>query len=112
MEIGQRQVGDVVVLAATGKLTIGQGDVLFREAVQGALREGKTKVLFDMGGVTQIDSAGVGELVANMVSLRNRGGRLALLNLSDRVGGVLKATQLTGIFEMYADEPEALASFL
>jgi anti-sigma B factor antagonist len=111
MEIGQRQVGDVVVLAAAGKLTIGQGDVLFREAVQAAVRDGRTKVLFDMGGVTQIDSAGVGELVANMVSLRNRGGRLALLSLSDRVGGVLKATQLAGIFEMYADESEALASF-
>lgn len=112
MQLSAHMVGEVVVLKGSGKLTIGQGDVIFREAVQRAIREGVVRILFDMREVSQIDSAGVGELVANLVSLRNRGGRLALVHLSDRVGGVLKATQLTGIFDLYDDEAEALASLL
>lgn len=111
MKIEERMIGEVLVIAGDGKLTIGKGDVSFRDAVQQAIAHGKTKVVFDMGGVSAVDSSGIGELVANHVSLRNRGGRLALLNLSDRVGGVLKATQLTGVLDIYESESAAVASF-
>lgn len=111
MEISERYVDGILVLAAVGRMTIGRGDVTVREAVQKALGEGQTRIILDMKDVSALDSSGVGELVAQHVSARNRGGHLRLLHLSDRVGGVLKATRLTGILEIYDDEASALASF-
>lgn len=111
MDITKRQVGDVLIFRISGKLTIGTGDVKLRDAVQKALADGCTKLVLDMEDVTRIDSAGVGQIVAEHISTRNRGGHLKLLRLSEKVGGVLKATRLTGVLEIYDHEADALASF-
>lgn len=111
MEIQQNISNDVLILRAAGKLTIGDGDVAVRRAVQRALSEGRTNILLDMAGVSRIDSSGIGELVAQHVSAQHRGGQLKLLRLSDKVGGVLKATRLTGVLEIFDDETAALSSF-
>ena len=111
MKISARHRKGVTILEPKGKITIGVGDVALREAVHEALTAGNHNVLIDMGGVTTIDSSGVGELVSTYTSVSNRGGRLKLMHLPAKVTDILQVTQLITVFEVYDDEDEALASF-
>src|SRR5215510_12284604 len=61
LNIAERQAGDVTVLDMSGKITIGEGSVALRTAVRRLLEEGKKRILLNLGGVSYIDSSGIGE---------------------------------------------------
>ena len=111
MNIKQRQVDNVTILDVDGKITIGIGDVAVRDAVQTALAGGSKNILLNLGGVSTIDSAGVGELVSAYTTVTNRGGSLKLVNLPAKVNDILQITQLITVFEIHDDEQEAIDSF-
>lgn len=111
MKINVRQRDGVTILEPKGKITIGVGDVALREAVHRELEAGHRNILIDMSGVTTIDSSGIGELVSTYTSVSNRGGKLKLLRIPDKVSDILQITQLISVFDSYADEDEALRSF-
>lgn len=111
MKISQRQVGDVTILEPKGKITIGAGDVALREAIEGATRSGSRKVLLDLQKVSKMDSSGLGELIAAHNTVAESGGTIRLLNLPSKLYGVLGATQIVSVFDVFDDEHEAVASF-
>lgn len=111
MNITQRKVGDVLIVELSGRMTIGQGDAEAGDAVRSALASGERKILLDMDDVPVVDSSGVGELISCYTSANNRTATVKLLKLSPRVGDVLKSTRLIGVFEIFDDEAEAIASF-
>jgi anti-sigma B factor antagonist len=106
-----RQVGDVTVIDAAGRITLGEGSSTFREAIKDLVSKGEKKVLLNLGEVTYIDSSGIGELVSGFTTLSNAGGRLKLLNLTKRVQDLLQITKLYTVFEVFDDEAAGLASF-
>lgn len=111
MKATARSVDGVEVVSLQGKITIGSGDSQLRDVITNALTEGKTKLLLDMGGVTTIDSSGIGELVGAYTTVTDRGGKLKLLHLPSKLNELLHVTQLITVFEVYENEPEAIASF-
>lgn len=111
MKITQRTSGDVTILDVNGKLTIGEGDYLLREAVRSALAEGKRKVLINLAEVTAIDSSGIGELVSSYTTASHQGGKLKLLNPTRKIYDLLVITQLISVFEVFDSENEAVESF-
>lgn len=111
MNIRQRQVGDVVVLDVSGKITIGVGDVAIRDAVQVALGGGARDILLNLQQANTIDSAGVGELVSAYTSVAHRGGKLKLVGLPPKINDILQITQLITVFEVYDTEADAVESF-
>jgi len=111
MAVSQRKDGDVTVLEFSGPVTIGEGDVAVRESVQKALEAGEERILLDFGGVTSLDSSGVGELISAYTSITNRGGGLKLSRLSPKVDSVLQVTRLSGILDSYGSQEEALVAF-
>ena len=111
MEVREQKRGDVTILEFDGRLTIGRGDVVLREAVHKALGEGRTKILLVLDKVKALDSSGVGELMAARTSVIRRGGRLKVAKLSSKVENILSATQLTGVLELHDSIEEALADF-
>ena len=106
-----RDLGEVRVIELGGKITIGSGDVKIRELISSALEEGKTNILFDLGGVTAIDSSGIGEMVACYTTVTKRDGQLKLLNLSAKINDILQVTQLITVFDLFDNDQEALGSF-
>lgn len=110
MKIEKRQRDGATILDLQGKITIGEGDVALREAVQAAVGDGATNILLNMARVRSIDSSGVGELVAAYTTVTNRGGKLRLFSLPGRVLGVLQITQLVTVLDILEDEEEAVAS--
>lgn len=111
MKSSTRDVGNIRIIELAGKITIGSGDVKIRELIAQALEDGKTNILFDLGGVTAIDSSGIGEMVACYTTVTKRGGRLKLMHLSPKINDILQVTQLITVFDVFDDEREALGSF-
>jgi anti-sigma B factor antagonist len=106
-----RPAADVVVVDMNGKLTAGLGDQILRDTIDELLAEGKKKVLLNLSGVSFLDSAGVGELVAGLRTAKRFGADLRLLSTSDRVQSTLYMARLLPVFQMYRDEAEALQGF-
>ena len=106
-----RDHGDIRVISLSGKITIGSGDVKIRELIDSALAEGKKHILFDLAGVTSIDSSGIGELVACYTTVAKQDGQLKLLRMSPKINDIMQVTQLITVFDVFDDEREALASF-
>ena len=111
MKISQRQVGDVTIIEPKGKITIGAGDVALRNAIEEAAGGGRTKLLLDLQKVSKMDSSGLGELIAAHNTVTESGGKIRLMNLPPKLYGVLGATQIVSVFDVFDDEREAVASF-
>jgi len=106
-----RQVGDVTVIDATGRITLGEGASTFRDTVRDLAGKGDKKILLNLSDVTYIDSSGIGELVSGFTTVTNHGGVLKLLGLSKRVKDLLQITKLYTVFEVFDDESSAVRSF-
>jgi len=111
LNISERQAGDVTILDLEGKVTIGEGSVAFRTAIQNLLSNGNTKVLLNMGAVSYCDSSGIGELVSSLTAVKDAGGNMKLLNLTKKMKDLLSITKLLTVFDDFDDEASALASF-
>jgi len=111
VKLTTRQVGDVTVIDATGRITLGEGASTFRDTVRDLAGKGNKKILLNLGDVTYIDSSGIGELVSGFTTVTNHGGVLKLLGLSKRVKDLLQITKLYTVFEVFDDESSAVRSF-
>jgi anti-sigma B factor antagonist len=111
MKINRAEQNGITIIQPKGKITIGEGDVLLREEITKLLAEDKKKLVHDLGEVSYMDSAGVGELVSVYTSVKNRGGELKLAALTKKIKDLLSITQLMTIFDTYETPEEAIASF-
>jgi anti-sigma B factor antagonist len=104
-----RQVDGVTIVDLSGSITLDEGSAMLRKTVKGLAQRGSSKIVLNLGGVTSVDSAGVGELVSAYTSLRNAGGELKLLNLTREVHDLLHITKLCTVFDIEDDETSAIA---
>ena len=112
MDISERAAGIATVIMIKGDITLNKGgDVLLKDKIQSLLQQGKVKLLLDLGGVSYVDSAGLGQLVQLHATTMHHGGALKLLNLTKRLSDLLVVTRLSTVFDTYENEAEALASF-
>jgi anti-sigma B factor antagonist len=111
VKLTSRQVGDVTVIDAAGRVTLGEGASAFRDAIRNFAAKGDKKLLLNLGDVSYIDSSGIGEMVSGFTTVTNGGGQLKLVGLSKRVKDLLQITKLYTVFEVFDDEAEAVRSF-
>lgn len=111
MQFSKEKKGNISVISISGKI-IGAPDVasinnIFSELMQ----ENEIEIVVDLAAVEMINSSGLGSLIANMTSVKKKGGKLKFANISDQVLHVLKITRLDTVFEIYQSLDEALKSF-
>jgi anti-sigma B factor antagonist len=111
VKLTTRQVGDVTVVDAVGRITLGEGASTFRDTVRELAAKGHKKMLLNLAEVSYIDSSGIGEMVSGFTTVANQGGQLKLLNLTKRVKDLLQITKLYTVFEVFDDEAAAVRSF-
>ena len=111
MRVNVRKIGHVDIVDLSGKITIGEGDVVLRDTVSELLDNGGAHILLNLEKVSYMDSAGIGELVACYKRAKEKEGTVKLLNPSGKVYDLLQLTKLEEVFETYRDEKEALVSF-
>ena len=111
LTINAREVAHVTILDVTGRIVLGDEIGSLRDTVRNLLADGKKKIILNLAGVDYIDSSGVGELVSSYTTVRNAGGELKLLNLTQKVQDVLYVTKLYTVFDVREDEFTAVKSF-
>ena len=110
--INERRVKDVTILDLKGRERMRGVTLALYTSIRRLVEEGKTQVLLDLSFVKHIDSAVLGELISSHLTLDGKGGALKLMHMTESVHDLLTMTKLLTVFDVYEDEPEALASFV
>jgi anti-sigma B factor antagonist len=106
-----RQAGDVSVVYVSGRVTLGGGSNALGVMLRDLVSSDHKKILVNLGGVSYIDSSGIGELVSAFTALTQAGGQLKLLGLSTRIKHILLITRNYSFFDVHDDEAAATRSF-
>jgi anti-sigma B factor antagonist len=111
MKIEKRKKDGVVILDLKGKILIGEGIDVLRDAINNTINEQETKVLLNFAEVPYLDSTGLGEVVRSYTSIKKAGGVVKIVNLTNKVRDLLSVTKLITVFETFEDEAKAIESF-
>jgi anti-sigma B factor antagonist len=111
LQIAERSVADVTILALTGELVLEEGDTFLRDYIDGLARQGRVKVILDLHDVSHLDSAGIGMIAAKYLTLHRWGGTVKLLHLTEKARYLLRITKLDRVFEIFDSEEAAVRSF-
>jgi anti-sigma B factor antagonist len=111
LDIHQREREGITILELAGRITVGPEATAIRDACTRLSAEGKRNLVLELARVDFIDSTGLGALVICATSLRKAGGNMKLLNLNRRNVELLVMTKLATVFEIFADEQDAINSY-
>jgi anti-sigma B factor antagonist len=111
MKIDVRERGKITIVAMSGKMTLGDGDVMLQRSFRGLLEEGRTHFIFEMTAVPFLDTAAIAEIIACRKRALDRKGVIKLV-LRGKAHDLFTLYELHRIFGIYEEVESALASFV
>ena len=112
MQVNTRKKRRICIVDVTGRLTLSEGEDLLRDKLTELLDAGERRFVFNLNGLSVIDSAGVGEIVA---CYKRASENAAVMKIALKADGmvrhVFKFTGLEKALEVFDEEKEAIASF-
>lgn len=111
LRMDTKESNGVTVLTLAGRVTLGDESNQMRNKIKEILAQGKKKLVLDLGGVSYIDSAGLGTLVAAYTSARNRGADIKLASVTKKFDDLLNITKLVTVFSVYKSVQDATKAF-
>lgn len=94
-----------------GSIHAGAECARLEQEVDDMIAAQETRVIFDMAGVTHIDSAAIGTIVKCFTKLKRAGGALRIASAQPMVLYSLKMTKLDTLIPMFPTADEAAAGF-
>jgi len=110
LEFSEHEREGVTILALKGRITVGEVTPV-RDKIAELVAAGRNQIVLDLQHVDYIDSTGLGNLVISYTQVKNASGALKLLHLNKRNVELLALTRLHTIFEVFAEETDAVNSF-
>jgi anti-sigma B factor antagonist len=112
LEIQTKQLApDIVVLEITGKITIGRDCQHLEWTAESLVKENRKKIIFDLTGVTHIDSTGIGIIVTSAGHAKAAGGQLRLAGINSHLEHILKMTNIDKVVAWSPTVTAAAAGF-
>ena len=111
LTINVRETTNAVVLEVMGRIMLGAAGPSLQDGVRELLNNGHKNIVLDLGGVTFLDSSGLGQLVGSYATAVSHGSEIKLLNLNKKVYDLMQITKLYTVFAIYTDEATAVESF-
>ena len=102
---------DIVVLEMLGKITMGNDCRQVEWATKKLVGESRKKIIFDLSGITHLDSTGIGIIVAVAGQMRQAGGELRVAGASAHVEHILKMTNVDQIVGLHPSAAAAAIGF-
>jgi anti-sigma B factor antagonist len=102
---------DIALLEMTGRIVIGSDGMRVEWNVSDLIKENCKKVIFDMAGVTIVDSTGVGILVMCYAKLKKAGGTLRIAGVNGMVEETLQITSVDKLIESFPSVAQASQGF-
>jgi len=82
------------------------------DQIHALIDQDKKKLIIDLKDVEWMNSSGLGILIGAITTLKNNGGQLALIHVSERIQNLLRITKLQDVFPVYPDEESAFSALL
>jgi anti-sigma B factor antagonist len=111
LEITQREINGIYLLALKGRLVLGEESSGLRAMVDNLLASDVTRIVINLEQVNYVDSAGLGALIETHRKTKAKGGNLKLCSLGPNLRHALEIARLLPIFETCPTETAAVASF-
>ena len=108
MTLSTRCNNGVTIIDVCGHIDIANSPSL-RKALLASMKNSDLLAV-NMATVTYIDSSGIASLLEILKESKANHKKLVLFGLTDGVREVLQLTRLTGVFEIYQSEQEAIDS--
>ena len=86
--VSTREMDGPVIADFVGKIALAEGTMLLRDTIHDFLRQGNNRIILNLAYVDFIDSAGLGELVRTLASVRSHCGQLKLVKTSTNCCGL------------------------
>ena len=106
-----RHAGPVAIVDLEGRVTMGEGCAVVRNAVRQLVNGGNRNILLNLQAVSYVDSSGLGEMAASYVTIVKLGRQLKLVHAQSRIDTMLQVAKLYALLVVFSDEAEALRSF-
>ena len=97
-----------VVVALAGKLMMGSDGEPIVALVDDLLRQGKRTVIFDLSGLTVIDSTGIGRFIGSYNKIVGAEGDMRMAGATGHILHSFKVSLLDQVFPFYQTVEEAL----
>ncbi len=110
MEISERRIEDVDIVALNGRLDISSAKKL-KNRMNTLVKENRVRLILDMTGVDFIDSSGLGSLVSSLRSVNAKNGDVKLAGLRQQVYSIFELTRLHRVFTIFDDVESAMKTF-
>lgn len=101
--------GVVSVITLRGKLMLGEDCRQLEAVIPELLSEGRTKLIFDLSGVTHIDSTGIGKFIDTYSRLAKVSGKMRMAGAQGAVRDSFRVTRLDTVFSFFPTVEEARA---
>lgn len=93
--------GTLSVVTLRGKLMLGEETAQLEELIPQLLKSGRKNLVFDLSGVTHIDSTGIGRFIDTFSRLGQAGGQMRLAGATGTVRDSFRVTRLDTVFKFY-----------
>jgi anti-sigma B factor antagonist len=102
---------DIVVLEMMGKISMGNDCRQIESTTKKLIAENQKKIIFDLSGITHIDSTGIGIIVMLAGQMKTAGGELRVAVANPHIDQLLKTTNVSRIISLYPSIEVAATGF-
>lgn len=102
---------EIAVLEPRGSLIGGEETDELKSKAHDLLEQGNRKLVLDLGGVTYINSTGIGALVGIHTMYTKSQGKIKLCNMGKGVQNVFVITRLSSVFDVEETRDVAVKNF-
>jgi anti-sigma B factor antagonist len=110
LSLETRNRGDVMVVHCQGRIVY-RDEAAALSRLVGDILQNTNKVVLDLGGVSSLDSAGIGELALLHTRAENKNASLKCAAPTPFVLSLLDITNLDTVLDIYSSVGDALVSF-
>jgi anti-anti-sigma factor len=108
LQITQRDLApSVVAVAVAGKLMLGPDGEQIVSLVEELLAKGKKTIIFELSGLSVIDSTGIGRFIASYNKIVEAGGDMRMAGATGHLFQSFHISMLDQVFPFYATVDEA-----
>ena len=101
----------MAALEMKGSIHAGAECTRLEQELDKILAANETRVIFDMAGVTHIDSAAIGTIVRCLTKIKKAGGNLRIATPQPMIIYSLKMTKLDTLIELFPTVDQAAEGF-
>ncbi len=111
LEIRSSEIGPgIAAVEIAGRVMMGPESEKIVDAVDALLNKGSRTIIFDLSGITSIDSTGIGRFISSFNRIQKAGGEMRMAGAAGHVFEAFHVSLLDTVFPFYETVAAAAGS--